>query len=203
MEKNVEILRKYLPEKAAPLVATWIDHLQVELKINRPRESVLGDYRHPHGQNGHRISINNDLNPYAFLITLVHEFAHLIAWNKFRNQVRPHGNEWKQEFKRLMQPFFDRDIFPEKIKRAVITYLRNPGASSCTDVNLLRVLKEYDVVQHTVFVSAIPHGGFFSLKNGRKFQKLQLIRKRYHCKEIPSGKIYLFSPVVEVYVEPK
>ena len=28
------------------------------------------------GTQPHRISVNNDLNKYAFLVTLVHEFAH-------------------------------------------------------------------------------------------------------------------------------
>ena len=78
--------------------------------------------------------------------------------------------------------------------------MSNPAASSCSDVNLLRILKKYDKVQHTVFVSSIAMGGYFQMKNGRKFQKLELVRKRFRCKEIPSGNIYLFSPVTEVYL---
>lgn len=197
---NVEILRPYLPEGTAEMMAKWIDYFQVELSINRPRSSVLGDYRHPYAGRGHRISVNRDLNPYAFLITLIHEFAHLTNWNKHKNHVKPHGEEWKTEYKILMQPLFDRKVFPEDIENAVRKYMMNPAASSCSDVYLLRILKKYDRVQHTVFVSTIPMGGFFQLKNGRKFQKLALIRKRYRCKEIPSNNIYLFSPVTEVYL---
>ncbi len=197
---NVEILRPYLPEGTAEMMAKWIDYFQVELSINRPRTSVLGDYRHPYAGRGHRISVNRDLNPYAFLITLIHEFAHLTNWNKHKNQVKPHGEEWKTEYKILMQPLFDRKVFPEDIENAVRKYMMNPAASSCSDVHLLRILKKYDRVQHTVFVSTIPPGGFFQLKNGRKFQKLALIRKRYRCKEISSNNIYLFSPVTEVYL---
>lgn len=197
---NAEILRPYLPEGTAEMMAKWIDYFQVELSINRPRASVLGDYRHPYAGKGHRISVNRDLNPYAFLITLIHEFAHLTNWNKHKNKVKPHGEEWKNEYKILMQPFFDRKVFPEDIENAVRKYMMNPAASSCSDVHLLRVLKNYDRVQHTVFVSAIPAGGYFQLKNGRKFQKIDLIRKRYRCKEIPSNDIYLFSPVTEVYL---
>ncbi len=197
---NAEILRPYLPEGTAEMMAKWIDYFQVELSINRPRSSVLGDYRHPYAGKGHRISVNRDLNPYAFLITLIHEFAHLTNWNKHKNHVKPHGEEWKTEYKILMQPLFDRKVFPEDIEKAVRKYMMNPAASSCSDTHLLRVLKKYDSVQHTVFVSSIPAGGYFQLKNGRKFQKLELIRKRYRCKEIPSNDIYLFSPVTEVYL---
>lgn len=196
---NDKILEPYLPEGTAVMMAKWIDYFQVELSINRPRESVLGDYRHPHGGKGHRISVNRNLNPYAFLITLIHEFAHLTNWNKHANKVKPHGEEWKTEYKILMQPFLDRKIFPEEIERAVRKYMSNPAASSCSDVNLLRVLKKFDKEQHTVFVSNVPAGEMFRLKNGRTFLRLDLVRKRYRCKEIPSGDIYLFSPVMEVY----
>jgi hypothetical protein len=197
---NAKILEPYLPPGTALMMAKWIDYFQVELSINKPRESVFGDYRHPHGGKGHRISVNRNLNPYAFLITLIHEFAHLTNWNKHANRVKPHGEEWKNEYRNLMQPFLDRRIFPEEIERAVRKYITNPAASSCTDVHLLKVLKRFDQHQHTVFVSNVPAGAMFRLRNGRTFQKLELLRKRYRCKEISSGDIYLFSPVMEVYL---
>lgn len=199
IEKNALILKPYLPEGTALMMAKWINYFQVELSINKPRESVLGDYRHPHGGKGHRISVNRDLNPYAFLITLIHEFAHLTNWNKHGNKVKPHGEEWKSEYKFLMQPFLDRKIFPEEIDRAVRKYMSNPAASSCTDIHLLKILKQFDKVQRTVFVSSLPNGAFFQMRNGRTFQKIELVRKRFRCKEIPNGDIYLFSPVTEVY----
>lgn len=199
LDKNIQLLGRFLPEQTAPVIAAWIDHLQVELKITKPRESVLGDYRHPYNGRGHRISINADLNPYAFLITLIHEFAHLTSWNKFRNKIKPHGEEWKSEYKRLMQPFIDRSVFPEKIDKAVKRYMQDPAASSCVDMHLLKVLKEFDPVQHTLFVSAIPMGAQFRMKNGRTFQKMELVRKRFKCREVATGAIYLFSPVAEVY----
>lgn len=199
LEGNAKILEPFVPEGTALVIAKWIDFFQVELSLHKPRESVLGDYRHPHAGKGHRITVNKNLNQYAFLITLIHEFAHLTNWNKNGNKVKPHGTEWKAEYQRLMQPFLERSIFPEPIAKALYRYMRNPAASSCSDVNLLKVLKAYDQHQHTVFVSAIPVGSLFRMANGRRFQKLQLLRKRYRCKEISTGEIYLFSPVTEVY----
>ncbi len=199
LENNAKALEPYLPEGTALQIAKWIDYFQVELSINRPRESVLGDYRHPHAGKTHRISVNRNLNPYAFLITLIHEFAHLTNWNKHGNKVKPHGEEWKSEYKRLMMPFIEKNIFPEIIDKALRKYMVNPAATSCTDANLLRQLKLFDKHQHSIFVSSIPMGGFFQMKNGRKFQKLSLVRKRYKCKELSTGNIYLFNPIIEVY----
>jgi SprT protein len=200
-EQNAELLKKYLPAEVAITMSKWIDHFQVELTISKPRQSVLGDYRHPHAGRGHRISINVDLNPYAFLITLIHEFAHLSNWNTYRNKVKAHGEEWKTEYKRLMNPFIAKGIFPERIETALRRYMNNPAAASCTDIHLLKVLKEFDPVSKTVFVSTVPMGAIFKMKSGREFQKMALLRKRFKCKEIATGAIYLFSPVSEVYYE--
>jgi hypothetical protein len=191
-EKNAELLKKYLPEQVALTMSKWIDHFQVELTISKPRQSVLGDYRHPYAGRGHRISINVDLNQYAFLITLIHEFAHL---------SKAHGEEWKTEYKRLMNPFLEKGIFPERIEFALRRYMNNPAAASCTDIHLLKVLKEFDPVSKMVFVSTVPMGGIFKMKTGREFQKITLLRKRFKCKEIATGAIYLFSPVTEVFYE--
>ena len=35
--------------------------------------------RYPYGKHGYRKPINGDLNQYAFLITFIHEMAHLMC----------------------------------------------------------------------------------------------------------------------------
>jgi SprT protein len=40
-------------------------------------------------------------------------------------------------------------------------------------------------------------GSLFRIKDGRVFRKGEKLRKRYKCTELPSGKVYLFSPVYE------
>lgn len=186
--------------EAAKKIAVWVDHFGVEIKITRSRSSVFGDYRHPHGGKGHRISINHDQNQYAFLITMVHEFAHLVCWNKYRNQIKPHGEEWKSEFKKMMTLFFDLNIFPAELIVALKKYLNNPFASGCSDVNLMNTLRLFDSNKQTVLVSSITQGSLFSLKNGRVFQKGHRIRKRFQCVDINSKQVYLFSPSAEVYL---
>ena len=195
---KVKILAKYLPEEAAPLIVKWIEYFKCHFKISRNRNTKFGDYRHPHGNEGHRISVNYDLNPYAFLVTTVHEFAHLLTWNEYKGQVKPHGAEWKKNFKRMMQPFFEMKVFPDDLTRAISTYLENPGASSCSDVNLFKALKRYDSRQ-IVFIESLAERTIFTIKDGREFTKGERMRKRFKCVETVTGKVYLFSPLAEVF----
>lgn len=194
-------LSKYMPEAAAPIISKWINETSCSFRISRSRSSKLGDYTAPFQGKGHRISINHNLNRFAFLVTTVHEFAHLKTYVKFKNTVKPHGNEWKQAFQELMNPFFDLGVFPADVRHAIKQYLNNPAASSCTDLNLHRTLKNYDKQSENVkTVEEIDINTYFSLKNGRVFQKKEKIRKRYRCVELKTKRVYLFSPIAEVFV---
>lgn len=196
---NTQLLDQYLPPQCAPLIVRWIDHFQCEFKISRSRNTKLGDYRAPYGGQGHRISVNYDLNPYAFLVTTVHEFAHLLTWNEYKRKAKPHGAEWKSNFKRMMRPFFEKEVFPMDIQRAIVQYLENPAASSCTDLHLSRTLKKYDDrPAHFCTVESLALDALFAWKDGRIFKKEAKIRKRYRCLEVATGKVYLFNPLAEV-----
>lgn len=185
---------------AAPVIAKWIDYFQCEFKISKSRASKQGDYRHPFRGAGHKISVNNNLNPYAFLVTTVHEFAHLITWNDHKNKVKPHGEEWKHNFKRMMLPFLEEDIFPADVHHAITSYLMNPSASSCTDLKLSRALKKYDTARDHSRLEELPHDTVFTIKDGRKFKKGEQLRKRFRCVCLDNGNVYLFSPLAEVMV---
>jgi SprT protein len=199
-QKNSEILRKYLPEGAVPLMAEWIVKYDFKLKITRERSTRLGDYTSPQNGYNHTITINHNLNRYAFLITLVHEVAHLVTYNEHRNRVSPHGREWKINFKILMQPFLSTEIFPLEVFAAVRRYLNNPAASSCTDLQLLRTLKLHDEESGTIFLEHLPVNTIFLYNGSKLFRKGERIRKRFKCHEVKTGHIYLFSPLAEVQV---
>src|SRR5436190_19075441 len=119
LERNQNILNKYIPEKAVPVIAEWVYRFDFKLRIKKSRSSKYGDYRPPAKGQNHLITINYDMNKYAFLITLVHEIAHLTCWNRYQEKVSPHGAEWKQEYKILMQSFLSADYFPEDIIAAL------------------------------------------------------------------------------------
>lgn len=195
---KINVLAQYMPAPAAPIISKWIDYFQCEFKISKNRSTKLGDYRHPFKGKGHKISVNNDLNQYAFLVTTVHEFAHLLTWNDHKNKAKPHGIEWKSNFKRMMQPFFEIHVFPTEIQQTIVNYLNNPAASSCTDLTLARALKKYDDNVATNRIEEIPINSVFTLKDGRKFKKGEKVRKRYRCLCLDNGNIYLFNPLAEV-----
>lgn len=196
-EELAKGLAKYLPPDAVAPMATMIVELKVHLRVSKERSSKLGDYRPPHDGKGHRISVNHNLNNYAFFITLVHELAHLVAWNRFQNSVDPHGKEWKAVFQSLMLPFLGKAIFPEDIEKALNRYLKNPAASSCSDPHLYKVLATYDD-NPVIHLDDIPVGAKFGLNNGMIFIKGEKQRTRYRCKEIHNGRTYLVSGIAVV-----
>lgn len=196
-QRNSEILKKYLPEQTIDAIAKWIVEYDFKLKIKKERSTRLGDYTHPHNGLNHTITINHNLNKYSFLITLVHEVAHLVTYNQFKNKVSAHGPEWKQNFKILMQPFLTTDIFPLEVFAALRIYMANPSASSCTDVQLLRMLKLHDENNNNIFLENIPNNSVF-IYNGRLFKKGEKIRKRYKCFDLEKKTLYLFNPLAEV-----
>ena len=191
--------KSYLPEGSFEDVVHYLLHYKVQLTITRERKSVLGDYRNSHLNKNHRISVNGNLNSYAFLITLLHELAHLFTFERYGHRVQAHGQEWKNEFSKVLEQFLAKNIFPADIRQTLLKTLQNPAASSCADTALLRVLYKYDKKKEGVLlIESLPAGALFSIKGGRVFLKEERVRKRFKCKEIATGKIYLFSPVYEV-----
>lgn len=198
IEKYTAVLKRYLPEAAVHPMAEHIIQLGFHLTITRERSSKLGDFRPQPGKTrGHHISINYNLNPFAFLITMVHEMAHLTTWNRYANRVKPHGSEWKLEFQRLMQPFLNQGIFPPELEPALVAYLHNPAASSCTDTRLMKLLRLHDD-EPVLHLEDLPESSLFRLKSGRMFRKGPRLRKNFRCEELPSNRWYFVHPLAEV-----
>jgi hypothetical protein len=198
-EVPVHHLRHYLPEGTAEPVLQYLHHYKVHLTIARERQSLLGDYRHRTGHNHHRISVNGNLNPFAFLVTLLHELAHLLTFEQHGNRVPAHGREWKNLFGNLLHRFVEHKVFPADIEKELLLSLKNPAASSCAEDGLLRVLRKYDQKDNNqLLVEEIEKGALFRLKDGRIFRREEKLRKRFKCVEIETGRVYLFSPVYEV-----
>jgi SprT protein len=192
-------LQSYLPEGSFEGVTHYLQQYHVHLTVTRQRQSILGDYRHAMPGRNHRISVNGNLNKYAFLITLLHELAHLFTYEKFGHRVQAHGKEWKNEFSKILAQFLLKKIFPADIEKALMQTLQNPAASSCGDEKLLRILHHYDKKEEGIhLVEQLPEGSLFRIKGGRLFKKGEKIRKRYKCMEVETGKLYLFSAVYEV-----
>ena len=197
-----ETLLKYIPEHAVKPVFELIKENQVHLKIVNERQTRHGDYRK--AMNGkHEITVNANLNHYRFLITLIHEIAHLVAFEKFGRNIKPHGNEWKYTFQHMMVPFIRPEIFPHQILPLIANHFKNPTASSDTDARLAFALKQFDERKPDVhYIHEVPSGSYFRIKNGRIFQKKGLRVKRYECLEVNSGRLFLFNANAEVEIIP-
>jgi SprT protein len=203
-EVPLSTLAEYLPENTTLEILQILQHFKVHLTITRQRKTVLGDYRNAHQGKAHRISVNGNLNKYSFLITLLHELAHLLTFEKYRHTVQPHGREWKSMFSDLLSGFMNKNIFPPDVDAALRKSLTNPSASSCGDLNLMRTLQKYDPQKtgHCTIEQLSPNS-IFSIKDGRQFQRGEKIRTRYRCMELGTNKIYLFSAIYEVKAQPQ
>ncbi|MGB3465119.1 MAG: SprT-like domain-containing protein [Cyclobacteriaceae bacterium] len=190
-DRYYSVFEKFLPEGSADYCySLWKKH-QFEFKIKKSRKTKLGDYRYDSKTGKHIISVNNDLNPYSFLITYLHEIAHLLAFRKYGRSIQPHGSEWKNEFKKLTFPVLRPEIFPDNVIRAFSAYMINPKASSCSDPRLLKALKVYDQ-EPGLFLSELTKGEVFDFQ-GTVFQLMEKKRTRYVCLEKKSNKKYLIS----------
>jgi len=186
-----QALDKFMPIEAMDYCyELWVND-PFHLKIKKERVSKLGDYRYNPTTKTHSISVNNNLNPYAFLITYLHEIAHLKTFKEFKRSVKPHGKEWKNNFKRLVLPVLNNEVFPEKVLRPLVAYMKNPKAASCSDHKLLAALSQFDFKPKTL-LSEVKSGDVFVLGN-KKFKKGALRRTRYVCLDVDSGKRYLVS----------
>jgi hypothetical protein len=194
------ILGKYIPEAAIDLIEDMIKKYNFQLKIARSRFSKLGDYRPPQGNyKFHRISVNHNLDKYSFLITLLHEIAHLFVWNKFKNKVNPHGPEWKKEFRELLGIFINKNIFPKDIEAAIQKcFFEKPHFSRSLNKLLQEAIQAHFNIPETLKVKDIPDNSVFELKSGRKFLKIEKLRKKYKCKDIISGRLYSVNPFAEI-----
>ena len=186
---------KYIPEKAIPFIQFLIDTHNFTLKIVNRRQTKHGDFRKlPNGR--FQITVNNNLNPYQFLLTLVHEIAHHVTHQKF-GVVQAHGKEWKTVFQHLMLPFLRPDIYPKEMLPFLANYLKNPKASTDADVNLSLILRGSIAEKGKKFMFEIPLDSFFEFKK-TIYKRGNKRRTRFECLNMSNHKIYLFNQNVEI-----
>lgn len=185
----------YIPVAAHSQISEYINENNFSIKISKQRATKHGDFRRL--KNGEfLITINENLNPYQFLLTLVHEIAHYTTYKTYGN-VKPHGTEWKLTFKELMLPFLNPDVYPNTILPHLAKYLLNAKASTDSDVNLAIALKQESSDPDKNYIFELEIGDKFKLKN-RSFSILEKKRTRYVCMDLNSQKKYLINQNAEV-----
>jgi len=202
VEHPLEALNNYLPPDSFDSVVQLINHYKVHLTVTKARKSVLGDYRHPFMGANHKISVNGNLNQYEFLITLLHELAHLLCYEQFKNKVEAHGQEWKSIYSNLLFEFIQKDIFPADIKKSLQKTLLNPAATANGETALLLVLRKYNAIKKEGYqlVAHLTEGTLFESLKGRVFRRGKKRRIRIECEEVSTGHVYSFSALTEVKV---
>jgi len=192
-----DTLQNYIPRKAVEGILKLLSNENVVVKIKKERKTRHGDYRKLPNEK-HQITVNSNLNEYRFLMTLIHEIAHLRAYQDYGRFIKPHGVEWKRSFQHLMLPFLNPNIFPDNLLPLLANHFKNPKASSDTDIKLALALKQFDAPNNKTYIFEVPEGSIFKMYNGRAFKRGSKRVKRYECVEIKTGKIYLFNPNAEV-----
>ena len=195
MDAWTEINRQ-IPPVASPLLASIVEQYAVEFLVKNKRKTKHGDYRRL--ANGrHLITLNRTENPQRFLITLIHELAHLVAFKNYGARIKPHGLEWKSTYKTLMLPFLQPTIFPEPILGVLARHMKNPKATTDSDFQLVMALKTIEKTSAS-YVFELPEGAVFKLYNGKVFTKGPKMRTRYECIEWATQRRYRISPHAEV-----
>lgn len=194
-----DLFTGYVPASAASYCRHLWQLYAFALKVVQPRQTRLGDFRVlPDRQL--QITINADLNPYAFLITYVHEVAHAAVWHSWvgkrtKQRPKPHGPVWQMAFQELMQPLLTDQIFPVAILSALRTYMKRPAATTHASPPLMQALRQANepvseqVVTDQPLLHDLPEGQTFCFRN-KLYVRGALRRTRVVCKEVSTGKLY-------------
>ena len=199
------VLGPRLPDGALDNVVGQILEHPVSITVVKKRTSKAGDFRPPFRSLPPRITVNGNLNRYSFLITLIHELAHhkvyadynrMLGKLSFRRRTKPlpHGEEWRREFRKLMEPYLDSTVFPADLLPVVQSYMESPKASSSADHQLSKALKQYDLPDHTIRLEELPFDAVFTLHGRRIFRKKERVRTRFRCICLKTNRTYLVSP---------
>jgi SprT protein len=197
MGDSINTIEPFVPPTSVTLLSKYLRQWEVNLVITRKRVTKHGDFRALH-EGGHQITVNEMPNPYRFLITTLHEIAHLVAYKNFGRTIKPHGKEWKTTYKKIMLPFLTPNIFPEGLLEILQSHFRNPKASSDADFKLVMALNKFDPVNKKNYIFELERGEVFEIHNGRRFIRGKKRVKRYECREVDTLRIYLFSPHAQV-----
>lgn len=191
------ILTDHVPEASHAYCFQLWKLFQFEFKLRKSRVTKVGDFTCYPGKVA-LITVNHDIDPYLFLITYIHEVAHLEVHLKHGNRIVSHGHEWKNTFKKLMEPIMNEEVFPSLLLNGLKKHLKNPKASTFSDSHFTKLLRTFDSrQQNVVLLSQLPEGSVFGFQ-GKWFKKGKLRRTRVECRELKSRHNYLVPADVPI-----
>lgn len=190
------VLDKYLPPTARPFVEEWSRGRRVSIKIKRERQTKLGDYRRLR-EGGHLITINYNLPPELFFFVLTHEYAHLLAFEKFGFRIAPHGPEWKETYRQMLLQ--TEGLYTPEMQPLIRKFAQNPRANFSAFAPLAKVLESATPGESVTFVEAVPPGADF-IYRGEIYRMMGRRKINYLCRHLASGRGFVFRPAAAVEI---
>lgn len=180
------------------IVTGWLDAPGLELKLSNRRSSRMGSYlRCRDGR--HIITMNTNQGKYSFLITLLHELAHLQVSLERNARHTPHGKEWKSKFSELLLRTVAADALPQKIKDVLMMIAQSPRSTHFYDEKISSALLGFDPGANPgILLCDLPEGSRFRMMNGKIYVKGNRIRTRYRCRLEGSQSCFLVGGAVPV-----
>jgi SprT protein len=196
--ETLEGVLSRFPEQAHGLTRRLFDEYQFLFRITTPRKSRLGSFKGARLAGRPVIQVNADLGPYTFLLVFLHELAHLVVMKHYGRKAKPHGDEWKNAYRRMVQPFFEAQVFPAELAKELHRYFMKTPATFHRDARLINTLAALEGGSAIVTVGDVPMNGTFTLVSGRQFVKLEKLRTRYKCYCPKTRKYYLVPRSAQV-----
>lgn len=191
-EQRSKFNLKFLPEDFQAHILSIKEAEGFSLTLSKPRKSKLGDYRYNFRSKSHHITINIDLEPIYFLITYLHEVAHKMCWDQFKNKAQPHGKEWKSLFVSLMWNAKHQIKLSDSDNEIILGFISNPQARFQKHLSNDNYLKVSDLLPDSVF----------ELDDGKTFQLISKRRTRFLCLNTINKKEYTVlgnTPVKKIH----
>lgn len=189
---STEVLENFMPQNSLSYIKKWLEGHICHIKITKNRQSKLGDYRLMPDKS-HQISINGNLDPELFFFVFTHEIAHLLAFYEKRN-IAPHGKEWKNTFRDLILESLS--VYSTDCQILLKNFAKNPKANYMASPELVKYFDAKSPDHHT-YIENLPIGEHF-LYQSQLFQVEEKKKKRYLCKNLRTGRLYLFKSCAKV-----
>jgi len=196
--ETLEGVLSRFPVQARLLTQELFNEHHFLFRITTPRRTRLGSFKGARFGARPVIQINSNLGQYTFLLVFLHELAHLIVMKKFGRKAKPHGAEWKNAYRNLVQPFINEQVFPFMLSAELHRYFIKTPATFHRDTRLINTLSSFEGGIDIVTVNDIPLNSTFTLMSGRQFVKLEKLRTRYKCFCPKTRKYYLVPRSAQV-----
>lgn len=193
---SIALLQKHLPENSLAYLKNWFSDYSIHIKITKNRNSKLGDYRKMPDRT-HQITINSTLQPQLFFFVLTHELAHLVAFEKFGRGISPHGKEWKQTFREMLVESLS--VYSQDLRPIILNFSISPKANFMASPGLVKYFHIDSCLDgdRAIFIEELAPGNKFVYK-GQTYLLEEKRKINYLCRNIVTGKKYLFKPLASV-----